>query len=173
MRLRFTSDSIYKIALVLKTFLLSSEGWLKQLVSSKCDIWNHQSRWDEVWKEPWAKTEPQETPKFKYSWPLKNAGVKGHRAPHSQKSMYNFTVSPPYPGSAPVDSTNCRSCSTVVCIYWKNPCISGPGQFKPMLFMGRLQWAEEKEPMKIKKEQSEKHQENQENTVSQMTKEQF
>lgn len=45
-------------------------------------------------------------------------------------------------------------------------------QFKPT-FMGLLYWAEKKELMKIKKEPSEKYLEHQENTVSQVTKEQF
>lgn len=45
-------------------------------------------------------------------------------------------------------------------------------QFKPT-FMGLLYWAEEKKLMKIKKEPSEKYPEHQENTVSQVTKEQF
>ena len=70
------------------------------------------------------------------------------------------------------DSTNCRPCSMYLLGKKKNPYISGPMQFKPT-FMGLLYWAEKKELMKIKKEPSEKYLEHQENTVSQVTKEQF
>ena len=70
------------------------------------------------------------------------------------------------------DSTNCRPCSMYLLGKKKNPYISGPTQFKPT-FMGLLHWAEEKKLMKIKKEPSEKYPEHQENTVSQVTKEQF
>ena len=48
-------------------------------------------------------------------------------------------------GSTTLGSTSLRSCSTVVCICWKNPHISGPAQFKPMLFKGQLYISNEKE----------------------------
>ena len=41
-------------------------------------------------------------------------------------------------GSESKDSTNCRPCSTTVVLIEKNLCISGPLQFKPMLFKGQL-----------------------------------
>ena len=36
------------------------------------------------------------------------------------------------------DSANLRWCSTMVCIYWKNPHMSGPAPFKPVLFKGQM-----------------------------------
>ena len=39
--------------------------------------------------------------------------------------------------SASMDSANHRLCGTVVLIE-KNPCINGPVQFKPILFMGQM-----------------------------------
>ena len=41
--------------------------------------------------------------------------------------------------SASADSTNCGSCRTVVFAIEKNLHISGPTQFKPVLFKGQLQ----------------------------------
>ena len=41
-------------------------------------------------------------------------------------------------GSASSDSANLGSCSTVIFTIEKNPCVSGPVQFKPVLFKGQL-----------------------------------
>ena len=53
--------------------------------------------------------------------------------PSSIYTRYQRTCS-----SAFADSTNCRQSSIVVFTIEKNPCISGPVQFKPMLFRGQL-----------------------------------
>lgn len=72
---------------------------------------------------------------LKYSRPLKNVGVRGSDPPHHQKSKHNFIV------STSVYSTNYKSCSTVVYIWWKkNPYISGSLKFKSVLFKSQLYW---------------------------------
>ena len=50
---------------------------------------------------------------LKYSTPLNNVGGRGTDPPHHQKSKHNFTV------STSMDSTNYKSCSTVVYIWLK------------------------------------------------------
>ena len=64
---------------------------------------------------------------------------------HSGRSVIASQLALPLCDFTCADSTNCRSCSTVVCIYWgkKNPSVSEPMQFKFMLIKGRLyhnQW---------------------------------
>lgn len=73
-----------------------------------------------------------------YTWPLNNVEATGAYPSPSQKSTYNFTVGPSHQGSASTDSTNHRFYSTIVHIFEKNLYVSGPTQFKPMLFKGQF-----------------------------------
>ena len=54
-----------------------------------------------------------------------------------QKSISTQVHTPGICSFASVDSTNCRSCGTVVFIE-NNPSMGGSTQFKPMLFKGQL-----------------------------------
>lgn len=58
--------------------------------------------------------------KVKVQWILNNAGVLGVPPPHthSQKSMHNLQLVLHIIWSISSDSTNCRWCSTVICIQW-------------------------------------------------------
>ena len=69
-------------------------------------------------------------------------GGSGGRIPGGGKSAYNFRVSPAYPPSPLLFLWVQPAVDTVVQEYIlagnKNPCTSGPMQFKPMLFKGLL-----------------------------------
>ena len=58
--------------------------------------------------------------------------------PVVEKSLNNFTFGTHLPGSTFSDSTNHRSCTTVIHISEKNSCVSGPALFKPVLVRGPL-----------------------------------
>ena len=60
-------------------------------------------------------------------WPLNNLGVTGVNPPGSQKSSYNFLLSPPIHGSALEDHVILWLC------FQKEVWTSGPAVFKPIL----------------------------------------
>ena len=76
--------------------------------------------------------------------PSNNAGVSDADPPCSRKSGCNFTVSLLFRGSSVcvvlhlLDSASRESCSTVASTVERNPRISGPAQFRPMLFKRQL-----------------------------------
>ena len=67
-------------------------------------------------------------------WPFNNVEFRGTDPLQSLGCMYNFTISTPCPRLHSHSFNQPESCSTVICIYWKNSHISGSVQFKPILF---------------------------------------
>ena len=74
-----------------------------------------------------------------YSWLLNNVGVRGADPPPTVENLHiTLKWALCICGSASMDSTNLRSCSSVVFTTEKNPHISGPTQFKSVLVKGQL-----------------------------------